>query len=260
MANIMEKFSLKNKVALVTGGHGLYGKQITLAMAEAGAIVYTASRSLDKNEAYAKSLRELGYSVYADCYDQGDEESCRDMVKRIIEKEGKIDILINNSVLRQMQSYDDDIENFAISMQVNATGLFALSRIVGDIMEKQGNGSIINIGSYMGILGPDDYLYRGNNCKTSAPDYYFHKGGMTNLTKYLASHYGPSGVRCNVLILGGFFNNQDERFVEKYKDKTFLKRMAGEEDIKGICVFLASDASEFITGSVIAVDGGYTAK
>ena len=156
--NIMDKFSLKGKVALVTGGHGLYGKQITLAMAEAGAIVYTASRSLEKNEKYAKELRDMGYSVYADCYDQGDENSSKDMVSRIIEKEGRIDILINNSVLRQMQSYDDDIENFAISMQVNATGLFALSRIVGDIMEKQGNGSIINIGSYMGMLGCNDTL------------------------------------------------------------------------------------------------------
>ena len=93
-----------------------------------------------------------------------------------------------------------------------------------------------------------------------APDYFFHKGGMVNFTRYCASYYGPQNVRCNVLNLGGFFNNQPEEFLKHYNDKTFLKRMANDTDIMGAIVFLASDASAYITGASIPVDGGYSAK
>ena len=136
-----------------------------------------------------------------------------------------------------------------------------MCRAFGNKMAEQGFGSIINIGSYMGLLGPDDTLYRG--CSFNAfdsVDYFFHKGGMTNLTRFMASYYGPKNVRCNILEPGGFYNGQDEVFVERYNDRTFLKRMANETDLMGAVVFLASDASSYITGAVIPVDGGYTAK
>ena len=258
--NGLEMFSLKGKTALVTGGSGLYGRQITLALAEAGAKVVIASRNKAKNEEYAETLREQGYNVISEELDQGDEQSIIALAERL-KTQGDIDILVNNAVLRTMKDYHDDLANFNKSMEVNATGIFAMCRVFGDIMAEQGKGSIINIGSYMGLLGADDTLYR--DCSFSgynSPDYFFHKGGMTNLTRFIASYYGPKGVRCNILEPGGYFNNQDSLFIERYNDRTFLKRMANDTDMKGAVVFLASDASAYITGAVIPVDGGYTAK
>lgn len=259
---VLDMFKLDGKVALVTGGAGNYGRQMTEALAEAGAIVWTASRHLDANEKYAAELRERGYEVYADEYDQSDEESIKALLGRMIEKHGKVDILVNNSVLRPFKHYDDPAEKFAESLSVNGTGLFLITRAFGDHMAKMGSGSIINIGSYMGDLGCNDTLYEGcpEMSSNGAPDYYFHKGGMHNLTRFTASYYGPSGVRCNCLSLGGLFNNQKESFLEQYKKATFLRRMANGTDIKGILVYLASDASLYTTGAVIPVDGGYSAK
>lgn len=256
----LEIFSLKGKTAVVTGGSGLYGRQITLALAEAGAKVVIASRNKEKNEEYAESLRKQGYNIVSEVLDQGDEESIIALADRL-EKDGGIDVLVNNSVLRTMKDYHDDLANFNESMRVNATGIFAMCRIFGDKMAKQGKGSIINIGSYMGLLGADDTLYRG--CEFSgynSPDYFFHKGGMTNLTRFIASYYGPKNVRCNILEPGGYYTGQNPLFVERYNDRTFLKRMANDTDMKGAIIFLASDASAYITGAVIPVDGGYTAK
>lgn len=259
--NVIDMFYLKGKVALVTGGSGLYGRQITIALAEAGAKVYTASRSLESNVEFATEMQSKGLNVIGESYDQGSEESIKDLLGRIKKEDGRIDVLVNNSVLRIMKSYNDDLEKFNRSMEVNSTGIFAMCRIFGDFMAENGGGSIINIGSYMGLLGADDTLYR--DCSFSgynSPDYFFHKGGMTNLTRFMASYYGPKNVRCNILEPGGFFNNQEQLFVDRYNDRTFLKRMANDTDMKGAIVFLASEASAYITGAVIPVDGGYTAK
>ncbi len=260
--NVLDTFKLDGKVALITGGAGNYGRQMTEALAEAGATVWTASRHLDANEALAKELCAQGYDVHAAAYDQADEESIKALLDTIVKKSGKVDILVNNSVLRVMKSYHDAPEVFAKSMEVNSTGLFLITRTFGDFMAKQGSGSIINIGSYMGDLGCNDTLYEGCPTYTSsvAPDYYFHKGGMHNFTRFTASYYGPSGVRCNCLSLGGLFNNQPESFLDAYAKATFLRRMANATDIKGIIVYLASDASLYTTGAVIPVDGGYSAK
>ncbi len=263
--NVMEMFSLKGKVALVTGGYGLYGSQITEALAEAGATVITASRSFEKNEQYAATLREQGLSVYGESYDQSDEESILALRDRIYEKFGRLDILVNNSVLRGCFTggYFGDSDGFAKSLDVNGRGFFAVTRAFGKIMEQQGSGSIINIGSYMGDLGPNQALYEGTEGTMGGwgfPDYFYHKGGMHNLTRFFAAYYGEFNVRCNCLSLGGLYSGQHPAFVENYKKATFLHRMAGGDDIKGIIVYLASDASLYTTGTVIAVDGGYSAK
>ena len=259
--NIMESFSLKGKTAVVTGGSGLYGRQMVEALAQAGAKVYTASRSLESNEKFAKQMREKGLNVYAGEVDQGNEESIKKFLSEITKNGEKIDVLVNNSVLRITKGYQTDSVLFDESMHVNGTGLMMISRAFGDHMAQNGGGSIINIGSYMGILGPDYELYKDTDMSTDfAGDYFFHKGGMNNYTRFLASYYGKNNVRCNVLNLGGFFNNQPELFVKRYCAKTFLNRMANENDIMGSVVFLASDASSYITGAAIAVDGGYSAK
>ncbi len=230
----------------------------------AGARVYMASRNTEKNQVVADELNNEGYDVKVAYLDLGDEDSILKLRDEIYEKEGEVDILVNNSVLRTMKlSYKDTKETFAKSMEINATGLFLITRTFGDEMCKAGKGSIINIGSYMGMLGPDYSLYEDTNMNQNGapPDYFFHKGGMTNYTRYIASHYGRYGVRCNVLELGGFYDgSQHPLFVERYNKSTCLGRMANETDIMSSLIFLASDASAYITGAVIPVDGGYTAK
>lgn len=263
--HVMELFKLDGKVAVVTGGAGKYGKPMVEALAEAGATVITASRTLESNEVYAASLREKGLKVFAEAYDQGDEQSILALRDRLVRDYGKVDILVNNSALRGCFSGGFDggtMEGFAQSLRVNGAGMFVLSRALGNVMVENGGGSIINIGSYMGNLGPNEPLYEGTDGMSAlgGPDYFYHKSGMHNLTRFLAANYGPRGVRCNCLALGGLFANQHPAFVENYNKATYVGRLAREEDVKGIIVYLASDASKYLTGTVIPLDGGYSAK
>ncbi|MBE6642642.1 MAG: SDR family oxidoreductase [Ruminococcaceae bacterium] len=266
MSNVLDMFRLDGKVALVTAGAGKYGEQMVLALLQAGADVWVASRDLAKNEAFAERLRKEGYTkIYGAAYDQGDEQSILALRDKIMEKHGRFDILVNNSVYRPgAYGWYGDASKFTESLNINGTGMFVVTRTFGEIMAKQGSGSIINIGSYMGDLGADSWLYEGSESMKGsgfrAPDYFFHKGGMHNFTKLVAGFYGPQNVRCNCLSLGGLFNNQDPDFVKRYSTKTFLGRMANETDIMGMIVYLASDASQYVTGTVIPIDGGYSAK
>ncbi|MBQ7096781.1 MAG: SDR family oxidoreductase [Clostridia bacterium] len=263
MNEFMKTFYLDGKVAVITGGAGLYGKQLVKALAMAGATVYMASRNVEANEVVASGLRNDGYKVYAESLDLADEASILALRDKIYEKEGKVDVLVNNAVARTMKGYSDTKESWEKSMTINATGLFLITRAFGNKMCDAGSGSIINIGSYMGLLGPDYSLYEGTEMNKDGviPDYFYTKGGMTNYTRYIASHYGRFGVRCNVLELGGLYDvSHPDSFVEKYGKATCLGRLANETDIMGTIVFMASDASAYITGAVIPVDGGYTAK
>jgi NAD(P)-dependent dehydrogenase (short-subunit alcohol dehydrogenase family) len=134
-----------------------------------------------------------------------------------------------------------------------------MTRTFGEHMAAHGRGSIINVGSIQGMVGPDFSLYEGLG-SGSPPDYFFHKGGLLQLTRFAAAKLGPRGVRVNAISPGGFYDGQDERFVKRYNARTFLGRMADESDLKGVIVFLASDASTYVTGANVPVDGGYTAK
>ena len=259
---ILERFSLEGKVALVTGGAGLYGRQIVAALAEAGARTYIAARHLEALEKVAAEHQVLGYDVRALSLDIAEEASILALRDAILHESARIDVLVNNAVLRPMKKgYRDDVTAFAESMRVNATGLFSITRVFGDIMAEQGSGSIINIGSIHGMIGPDPTIYRGTEMSGWYPDYFFHKGGMINYTRFIASCYGSRGVRCNCVSPGGFRTDvHPEAFVRQYSDRTFLGRLANSTDLMGIIVLLASDASVYITGANIPVDGGYTAK
>ena len=260
--SILDRFSLKGKVAVVTGGAGLYGRQIVSALAEAGAETVMASRNVEALEPLAVEHRASGRSVLALPLDQGEESSVLALRDEVLSRYGRVDILVNNAVLRPMKKgYQDDASTFAESMRVNATGLFVITRAFGDAMaEKDNGGSIINIGSIQGMIAPDPAIYRGTEMNGWYPDYFFHKGGIINFTRFIGSYYGDKNIRCNCISAGGFFSEQPEPFVSQYSDKTFLGRMAGDDDLMGIIVFLASDASAYITGANIPVDGGYTAK
>ena len=261
--NVMDMLRLDGKVAVVTGGAGLYGYQIVEALAEAGATVYVASRNRAHNEERLAPLTEAGYPIHVLEFDLEDEQSILRMCEEVYAREGRADILVNNAVLRCTGGYNvTSAEAYDRSMHANATGLFVISRAFGDRMAKTGSGSIINIGSYMGILGPDYFLYAGTdmNQNGAAGDYFFHKGGMTNYTRFLAGHYGQYGIRANCVELGGLFNNQHEKFVARYAENTMLGRMANNTDLKGLIVYLASDASAYMTGAILPLDGGYSAK
>ncbi len=259
MMNILDRFRLDGKVVLVTGGAGLYGRQIVETVAEAGGKTFAADYNIEKQEKVAEEFRNAGLDVTAIQYDQGSEESIIALLGQIQKQAGKVDVLVNNAVLRPMKSWESPVADFEKSMQVNATGVFMMTRIFGNHMAENGSGSIINIASIQSMIGPDYTLYEGLGWGTP-PDYYFHKGGMLQLTRYAASTLGPKGVRVNAISPGGFLAGQEEVFVKRYSDRTFLGRMANDEDLKGIVVFLASEASAYITGANIPVDGGYTAK
>jgi NAD(P)-dependent dehydrogenase (short-subunit alcohol dehydrogenase family) len=135
-----------------------------------------------------------------------------------------------------------------------------MTRAFGQAMAARRGGSIVNIGSMMGVVGPSPEFYEGTGMGTPAPDYFFHKAGMINLTRYFASVLGLRDVRVNCISPGGFFNHQPEPFLQRYNRRTMLGRMAGETDLGGAVVFLLGDASRYITGINLPVDGGYTAK
>jgi NAD(P)-dependent dehydrogenase (short-subunit alcohol dehydrogenase family) len=177
----------------------------------------------------------------------------------MLKEQGRIDVLVNNAVARPMKAYRDPIESFDLSMKINATGIFEITKIFAENMIERKSGSIINIASMYGVVGPDFTMYEGTTMG-APPDYFFHKAGMINLTKYLAAVYGPYNMRVNAISPGGLYVDQPEKFLERYHKRTLLGRMAKGEDIKGVVVFLASDTSLYVTGTNIMMDGGYTAK
>jgi len=258
--NVMNMFSLKDKVAVCTGGAGLYGRQIVEALAEAGATTVTASRDQEKLGAFAAECRKKGLKVNAHALDLANEDSIRKLRDEVLAQYGKVDVLVNNAVLRPFKGNTYDPEGFRKSMEVNATGLYIITELFGEPMKKQQRGSVINVGSIQGMVGVDPTLYEGLNFSGFYPDYFFHKGGIINFTRYFASAWGKFNVRINCISPGGFFANQPEEFVKRYSARTFLGRMANDDDLKGVIVFLASDASAYITGANIPVDAGYTQK
>jgi NAD(P)-dependent dehydrogenase (short-subunit alcohol dehydrogenase family) len=257
--NALAQFSLRGKVVVLTGGAGLFGRGLSASLAEAGATLVLASRNRAAIAAVAAAERSRGYVVAAEEFDQGEESSVLALRDRVMAKHGRIDGLVNNAVLRTMAGPHDSVAKWAESMRVNSTGLFALSRAMGEIMARQRAGSIVNIGSIQGMVGANFWLYEGTPMQT-APDYFFHKGGMLNFTRYLAAWLGPSGVRVNCVSPGGFYHDQDSAFVPRYSAMTMLGRMANDTDLGGAVIFLLSAASAYVTGANLAVDGGYTAK
>jgi NAD(P)-dependent dehydrogenase (short-subunit alcohol dehydrogenase family) len=259
--NVKQLFDLTGNVILVSGGAGNYGKCIAEGLGEAGATVIIASRNLEKLEEVAANFRTQGLDVHALQVDQGNHQSVLELSKNIMSQFGKLDGFVNNSVARTMKSFDAPIEDFAASMEVNATGMMDILRELGALIAKnEDGGAIINISSMMGMFGPDYSNYEGTDMlKSLPPDYFFHNAGLINLTKFLAQQYAGKNIRVNCISPGGLFNNQPERFLENYTKKVPLKRMANSDDIKGLVVLLASKAGEYINGENILMDGGLNA-
>ena len=266
----MNLFSLKNKTAIVTGACGLLGQQHCIALAEAGANVIVADIDQQKATALAAELKgnHLGLRI-----DVTSKESLNQAKYIILEKYGQIDILVNNAAVNDMfenpelSGFYSRFENYPLdswtkSLEVNVTGVFLASQVFGSVMAAAGSGSIINIASTYGVIGPDQSIYVEPGKEQQffkSPAYPATKGAIVNFTKYLAAYWGKDGVRVNTLSPGGVENGQDEWFIKNYSQKTLLNRMAQPQDYKGALVYLASDASSYMTGGNLIVDGGWTA-
>lgn len=265
----MELFSLKNKTAIVTGALGLIGKQHCYALSEAGANVIVADLNKEKAIKFANELSTESMGVFLDVTNK---ENIMELNNQIKETYGSINVLINNAAINDMvedpkaakslsQFENYPLELWEKSIKVNLTGAFLCSQIFGNEMAANNSGSIINVASTYGLVAPNQSLYKdknGNQYFYKPPAYSVTKSGLIGLTKYLAAYWGEKGVRVNSLSPGGVENNQDEFFKSKYSEKTPLGRMANMNDYKGAVVFLASDASSYMTGANLIVDGGWT--
>lgn len=266
----MDMFNLSGKTAIVTGALGLIGQKHCEALAQAGANVVVADVNGEKAIAFAAQLGQQHLGIGFDVTDKAALENAR---ATVIDRYKTIDILVNNAAINDMfenpalakdiSAFENyPVEVFQRSLDVNITGVFLCSQVFGDVMAKQRSGSIINVASTYGMVGPDQSIYRneqGEQTFYKSAAYPVTKGAVINFTRFLAAYWGPKGVRVNTLSPGGVENGQDAFFIQNYLAKTLLGRMAAANDYQGALVFLASDASAYMTGANLVVDGGWTA-
>lgn len=264
MKHAKELFSLENKVAIVTGGRGLYGASISEGLAEMGATVVIASRNGAKCDEYAATLREKGYAAYGMSLDLGSDESIAALVADVIERFGKIDVLVNNAVDRSNMTPLSSAtrQKLQDSASVNLNGQILLSQAVLEYMVKAESGSIINISSMRGLDCPHFPFYP--EAMGDQPiNYTTEKWAMVGMTKYMAGRYGKHHIRVNCVAPGGFnpglsHNPDTKKFVGTYITNCPLGCWANEDDIKGPVIFLASEAANYVTGATLVMDGGWT--
>jgi NAD(P)-dependent dehydrogenase (short-subunit alcohol dehydrogenase family) len=264
-------FDLSGKVAIVTGATGLLGRQHCQTLAAAGASVVVADLNLQDCQRLAATLPGTSHLPLET--DVTREESLSLGKEAILQHFGQINILVNNAAINDkfenpaLAELQSRFENFPLSLwrqslEVNITGIFLSSQILGSSMAEIGQGSIINIASTYGMVGPDQSIYRkpdGTQDFFKSPAYPVTKGAVLNFTRYLAAYWGPRGVRVNSLSPGGVENGQETWFIANYSNRTALGRMAQPHDFAGALLFLASDASNYMTGANLVVDGGWTA-
>lgn len=269
-------FSLAGRVAIVTGSAGLLGMRHCRALAGAGAHIVVTDISVEQCESVAGDISAeidgMGNRVVAIPADVTNEHSLRELRDRTLEEFGKIDVLVNNAAINdmfeqptmagQLSKFEHyPLEMFKRSLDVNVTGVFLCCQIIGAELARQGSGSIINVASTYGIVAPDQSLYRkpdGTQDFYKSAAYPVTKGAIISFTRFLAAYWGNSGVRVNTLSPGGVENSQDEYFIRNYAARTPLGRMARPIDYMGAIIFLASDASAYMTGANLVVDGGWT--
>jgi 2-deoxy-D-gluconate 3-dehydrogenase len=296
MEKFPELFDLTGRVAVVTGGAGLLGAEFCRTLMEAGA--YTVVADIDEGAAKdtAASLNELQFNkrdrsqgtsqrALGIQTDISSKDSVQQMVAKALSVFNRLDILVNGAALdpkfdhrqetnpeedKQAQRQDDPLsinfEDYPLdlwnqALEVNLTGMFLCCQVAGKQMIKQGRGVIINVSSIYGLVGPDQRIYQKQDEPPQyKPAYYsVTKAGVIGLTSYLASYYAGKGIRVNALTPGGVYNGHDDTFLKAYSDRTLMGRMAEKYEMNGALLFLASDASSYMTGGNLIVDGGWTA-
>lgn len=252
-------FDLEGKVAIVTGGSGLIGTAVSEALSGYGATVIVADIAEEQGDRVANTLDSESYYLHTDVTS---EQSVDEMVETVLEKHGSIDVLVNCAYPRNerygRRFEDVEIDDWRENIDLHLNSYYLTSRAVSMVMaDQRSDGSIINFGSIYGVRAPDFSIYDGTDM-TSPVEYSAIKGGILNLTRYLASYLGSEGIRVNAISPGGVFDEQDPTFVDRYETRTPLGRLADPDDVKGPTVFLASDASAYVTGHNLHVDGGWT--
>lgn len=264
-----QMFDLSGKVIVVTGGTGLLGSAYCETLAKQGANVVVADLPASKPQELAdKIAKEYGVKTLGMDCDVGNETDVVALFQQTMEKLGQVNGVMNNAAatgehLMRSGAVFSPFEEYPLAvwdavMKVNLTGVFLVAREGGKAMLKSGGGSLVNVSSTYGVVGPDHRIYEGMKFK-SFPGYSAAKAGVHGLTRWLATYWGDKGIRVNTLVPGGVENNHDPVFVQRYSDRTPLRRMAKREDMVGMVVYLMSDNSAYTTGQQYFVDGGWTA-
>lgn len=266
--SVLDKFNLSGKVAVVTGGAGILGTHFCRGFAEAGANVVVLDVEIARVQAVAREL-PTG-SIGLEC-NVADKESVDSAISAVVEKYGRIDVLMNNAATKtnDVRGFFAPFEEYDLSvwrevMSVNIDGMFLMAQAVGKQMLAQGEGgSIIQTASIYGVQGPDSRIYDGSDYlggPINTPAVYSaSKAAVVGLTKWLATHWADKGIRTNCLVPGGVTSGQNSLFAEKYSARVPLGRMANADEMVPMLLYLASDASSYVTGQVMSVDGGLSA-
>jgi NAD(P)-dependent dehydrogenase (short-subunit alcohol dehydrogenase family) len=265
-------FSLEDRVAVITGGAGLLGVKHAEVIASAGGLPILVDIDGSRAEERANDLAHtFGVQAWASETDITNAEQIRGLLKQILERHGRLDILINNAARDPKVRGDAPasfarVENFPMEqweadLEVGLKGAFLCSQIFGGEMARRGKGVIVNIGSEYGVNGPDQRLYRLPGIAEEAQPvkpitYTVVKSGLIGMSRYFALYWARQGVRVNAVSLGGVRQDQPEEFVRRYIEQVPLGRMATPEDYQGTILYLCSDASSFLTGANLVVDGG----
>ena len=266
-----KKFDINDKVVIITGGAGFLGVKHAEVVLEFGGIpilldidIKKDQRNIEGNDAFNTRAEY----IFCDITDQNQVLKCK---KDILKKFGKIDVLINNASINPKVGVENGenlsrLENFSIDqwdleLKVGLTGAMICSKVFGIEMARNGKGVILNIASDLGVIAPDQRIYKEEGLldyeqATKPVTYSVIKHGLIGLTKYLATYWADKGIRSNSISPGGIYNNQNENFVKKLSNLIPMGRMAFDEEIKGAVIYLISDASSFVTGQNIIIDGG----
>lgn len=276
MPTLEKLFNMNDKVVIITGGTGLLGMEYAKTLSFAGAHIVLVDLNEHRCREKAKELeKEFNKKMLGIKADVGNQHEVKQMVKNVEQEFGTIDVLINNAAFNcpveqkgcNFALFEDySLELWKKSIDVNLTGMFLCCQEVIKVMKrKHTEGSIINISSIYGVIAPDQQIYASITHPTDPSkqfikpvDYATTKSGILNFTRYLAAMYGKDNIRVNTLTLGGVWDHQDEIFVKNYSLKTPLGRMANKTDYNGAIIFLASDASKYMTGTNLIIDGGWT--
>jgi NAD(P)-dependent dehydrogenase (short-subunit alcohol dehydrogenase family) len=259
-------FSLAERVVVLTGGAGILGTRMTQAVADHGALVAVVDRDPARLSVVEGTLGRQSRRVRTFQADITDREALLDLRREVERTFGTADVLVNNAAFKSANFFEPfetfPLEDWDSVMRVNLTSAMLACQIFGGPMAERGRGSIINTLSVYGIVAPDQRIYEGSMYEGRAINtpaiYSASKAGLWGLTKYLASYWGGKGVRVNAITPGGVFSGQNDTFVQKYSARIPLGRMAQQDEMGGALVFLASDASSYVTGQNLVVDGGLT--
>lgn len=264
-------FDLTGKVAIVTGGAGILGRRLVAGLADHGAVVAVADIDGEAASSAAEEIRKA-YSAQVEGFaaDVSSPTSVEKLAADVTAKLGNVDILLNNAATKSkdMNAFFAPLEKFELAtwreiMAVNLDGMFNMAKVIGGAMAARGRGSIVQTASIYGLMGPDQRIYEGSEYLgrsiNTPPVYTASKAGVIGLTKHLATYWAASGVRVNALTPGGIESGQNDEFRRRYSARVPLGRMAQPDELVGAAIYLASDASSYVTGQNIVVDGGLSA-